>query len=51
MFIIMYAHIWINQVVKERRIGVHSKNVITTARTLHIAMKLANSPTEKTLPH
>ena len=47
----MYVHIWINQAGKERRIGVHSKNEMSTASTLHITMKLVNTPTVKTLPH
>ena len=46
----MYVHIWINQAAKERRIGVHSKNKMSIASTLHITMKLVNTPTGKPYP-
>ena len=36
---------------KERKIGEHSKNVMSTAGTLHITMKFLKTLTEKTLPH
>ena len=47
----MHVNIWINQAAKERSIGMHSKNAMTTASNLHITKKLVNTPTEKTLPH